>query len=277
MLEHRLLPRDVLAGYDRVSDLYPAVPPITLWRAWEYAAYKHLTLTEPVLDLGCGDGRFFKLCWPGVHDAVGLESDAATAGLARDSRVYNEVVEVEAHRMEFPPGMFASVFANCSLEHMNHPTQVLDRARSVLCDDGLFVASVVTDRLMKWDWLPELANIIGDRQAERRMREDYRSYHHYVSTLSLSEWCALIANSGFDVIEYFPILTERCSVVFAFMDHLWHLQRGDTELGADLHEYLLAMRGTDQLVRKILEFTLENENDWSSSSGLVIVARAANR
>ena len=80
MIEKLLVPDDVLAGYDRVSALYPAVPPITLWRAWEVAAYGHLELEEPVLDVGCGDGRFFQLCWPGISDVVGLDaSDEARA------------------------------------------------------------------------------------------------------------------------------------------------------------------------------------------------------
>jgi hypothetical protein len=32
-----------------------------IWRAWEYAACYSFTLPEPVLDVGCGDGYFFRL------------------------------------------------------------------------------------------------------------------------------------------------------------------------------------------------------------------------
>lgn len=53
--------KNILQGFEAVSPFYPFVPPITFWRAWEYAAYKRYKLTKPVLDVGCGDGRFFNL------------------------------------------------------------------------------------------------------------------------------------------------------------------------------------------------------------------------
>ena len=52
---------EVLRGYDAISAIYPYVPSVSLWRAWEFAAYRRYSLKEPVLDVGCGDGGFFRL------------------------------------------------------------------------------------------------------------------------------------------------------------------------------------------------------------------------
>ena len=46
-----LSPDEVVAGYDAVSVLYPYVPPLSIWRAWEYAAYRRYALPEPVIEL----------------------------------------------------------------------------------------------------------------------------------------------------------------------------------------------------------------------------------
>jgi SAM-dependent methyltransferase len=76
-----LQPRKVLAGYDAVCSLYPYVPPLSHWRAWEYAAYQRYRLTGRILDLGCGDGRYFRLLWPRATDVIGVDIDPTVAEL----------------------------------------------------------------------------------------------------------------------------------------------------------------------------------------------------
>ena len=105
-----LLTRDqVLAAYDEVAALYPHIPPLAAWRSWELAGYRRYQLVEPVLDLGCGDGRYFRLVWPDVRDVVGVDIDPETAARARGTGVYREVHVAAAHRLPFRPGAFASL------------------------------------------------------------------------------------------------------------------------------------------------------------------------
>jgi len=63
---------EVLAGYDALADIYCHVPPLIMWRAWEVAGYRKYRLPEPVLDVGCGDGRFFRRVFPEIRDVVGV-------------------------------------------------------------------------------------------------------------------------------------------------------------------------------------------------------------
>src|SRR3954470_3626147 len=116
-----LAPEDVLAGYDAIAALYPHIPPMCVWRGWEYAGYRRYNLDGPVLDVGCGDGQVFRLLWPHVRDVVGVDMDPAAVDAARNSGVYRAAHQVPADRMDslIPPGAFASAFANCSLEHMD--------------------------------------------------------------------------------------------------------------------------------------------------------------
>src|SRR6266849_6710505 len=142
MRQSFLLLQEVLAGYDAVSQLYPYIPPMTIWRAWEYAAYQRYTLPEPVLDIGCGDGRFFRLVWPQLRDVVGIDMDAGIADAARRARVYREGYVAPAHQLPVLSESFASAFANCSLEHMENLPAVLESIRRSVRLEGPFLLSV---------------------------------------------------------------------------------------------------------------------------------------
>src|SRR6185503_14601243 len=108
MKQSQLSLAEVLAGYDAVSQLYPYVPSLLLWRAWEYAAYQRYSLPEPVLDIGCGDGRYFQLVWPQIREVVGVDMDPGVADAARRSGVYRAVHETPAHQLPTPQAHFAS-------------------------------------------------------------------------------------------------------------------------------------------------------------------------
>ncbi len=97
MLQKLLSADEVLKGYDAVSQLDPYLPSVSLWRAWEYAAYQWYTLLEPVLDLGCGDGRFFQYLWPQIREVVGVDMDVRVADVARRSGVYREIYATPQH------------------------------------------------------------------------------------------------------------------------------------------------------------------------------------
>ena len=74
-MNHQLLDsNEILTGYDAVSALYPYIPSMSHWRAWEYAAYKRFSIAGRILDVGCGDGRYFKLIWPNADDVVGIDT-----------------------------------------------------------------------------------------------------------------------------------------------------------------------------------------------------------
>ncbi len=71
--------------------------------------------------------------------------------------MYTEVHQVSAHNLPFTDGAFASVFSNCALEHMDYIDRVLSETFRVIQDGGLFVASVVTDKIVEWEMLPSIS------------------------------------------------------------------------------------------------------------------------
>jgi SAM-dependent methyltransferase len=271
--QHQLTPEDVLKGYDAVCQLYPHVPSLLLWRSWEYAAYQRYSLREPALDIGCGDGRYFRLVWPNVRDVVGVDMDPGVAEGARRSGVYRAVHVTPAHRLSVVQDYFASAFANCALEHMDHLDEVLDSIYQRLLPDGTFLLSVVTDKFLDWRTLPSLIERLGDRAHAQALQDAYQSYHHLVNPFVPEVWIERLEQAGFEVVEHIPILPEMTSRLFLFLDHLWHVESPVGELGTALHHYLQQFEHFPRGFRQVLAGMLDIERDWQPGSGAVFWAR----
>jgi SAM-dependent methyltransferase len=224
----RLSDEDILAGYDRVSSLYPFIPPLSLWRAWECAAYARYRLPEPVLDIGCGDGRFFRMLWPHIRQVVGVEVDPAVAEQAVASGVYERVLRTPANRIPAGETGYASAFANCSLEHMDDLDGVLRSVYRALAPGGRFLCSVVTDRFVAWPPLPALIATVAGAELARQLGTEYLSYHHLVSPLTEHAWCQRLEAAGFGVREHVPILPEATARLFLTLDQLGSSSRSSS-------------------------------------------------
>ncbi|HOG78456.1 MAG TPA: methyltransferase domain-containing protein, partial [Anaerolineaceae bacterium] len=82
-----------------------------LLRAVEARFYDDITLTGPVLDLGCGDGHFASVVFDHPLD-VGLDPWTAPLVEAAGRRVYNLPIQAAGAQMPFPDAYFNSAISN---------------------------------------------------------------------------------------------------------------------------------------------------------------------
>jgi len=264
----------VLQGYDRVAELYPYVPPLSVWRAWEYAAYRNYQLNGRILDLGCGDGRYFRLIWPRALDVVGVDMSPRVAELARQSGVYRRVHVAHAHCVPERDSSFDHVFANCSLEHMDHLNAVLAETQRCLKPGGTLLCSVVTDRFLQWSMLPRFIAMAGYDDAAAALQNKFVAYHNLVNPLSVAEWVKSFERAALVTDEHVPILPKHNSGIFLLMDTFWHINRVDGgEMGDAIFPFLSANPKFPAAFRKIFAGLLEMETDWQDCSGAVFLAR----
>lgn len=270
-----LLVDEVLAGYDRASSLYPNVPPLSLWRAWEVAAYARYRLLEPVLDVGCGDGVFFRLLWPEVRRVTGVDQDPVVAQRARACGIYERVLDVPAAAIPREEAGYRSAFANCSLEHMDDLDGVLACVHRALVPGGHLLCSVVTDRFISWLSLaPVISRAAGSDRGEA-VRDRYLRYHHLVNALSVDAWIARFLAAGFVVREHVPILPEVTARAFLALDEIWHLLGLDGsggELGGHLEGYFQQRAGFASAFRHVIRGLLEMEKEHDPACGAVFLA-----
>jgi ubiquinone/menaquinone biosynthesis C-methylase UbiE len=264
----------VLQAYDRVAILYPHIPPLSHWRAWEYAAYQLHRLDGRILDIGCGDGRYFRLIWPQVTDVVGVDMNPGVAELGRQSGVYREVHAAPAHQVPEPDASFDHVFANCSLEHMDHLDTVLAEIYRCLKPGGTLLCSVVTDRFVQWLLLPNLFVMAGIDDVATALQKKFLNYHHLVNPLSVDEWEKSFNRAGLAPEEHIPIMPKYNSGIFLLMDNLWHIRgNGGGELGDAIFPFLSANANFPGAFRKVFAGLLEMETDWQDCSGAVFLIR----
>jgi len=260
-------------AYRETSNLYPLVPSMSIWRAWELAAYRRYTLKEPILDVGCGDGLYFKLAWPAVRQVTGVDISQDSIRKAKKSGIYQSVHECSALAMPFQSGSFSSAFANCSLEHMDNLPGVLRSIARVLKPGGGFLCSVVTDKFIKWSLIPLLANVMGDAKNAQRLKTQYLSYHHLVSALSPEDWIAQFTAADFEVVDHIPIVPELIGRLFLFLDTLWHLPHDKGEVGDTLVPHFQKWRNFPEAIGELMQTLLKADPDWTVACGAVIYAR----
>jgi ubiquinone/menaquinone biosynthesis C-methylase UbiE len=267
-------PSEILQSYEAVSAIYGYIPSLSHWRAWEYAAYQRYTLRGRVLDLGCGDGRYFNLLWPEAKDVVGVDMDPVTAETARQSGIYQQVHTSPAHQIPEPDASFDHVFANCSLEHMEQLDKVLAEVHRCLKPGGTLLCSVVTHRFKEWALLPMLVSIAGFQKVAGELERSFVDYHHLSNPLRPAEWQARFEEAGLVTLEHIPILPKYNSSFFLLMDSLWHLKQGVSgEMGDIIFPLLSSNPNFPSSFRTILQGLLEMETDPKDCSGAVFAAK----
>ena len=272
-LQNLLGVKEVLEAYKIVSEPYPYVPSVALWRSWESAAYQRYTLDEPASDIGCGDGRFFRLVWLSARDVIGIDLDSGIAELARASGIYREVHVVRAHELPFESNSFASAFANCSLEHMDHVSDILTNISRCLRSRGIFLLSIVTTKLLEWATLPLLLRVVGEPARAEKLQSEYIKYHHMVNVFSPQAWADQLSEAGLVIEGYIPIVPELTARLFLFLDHIWHIPTGGGKAGDALQRISESWPNFGQGTEEILSGFLDMERDWNSCAGAVFCAR----
>ncbi|MFZ5735657.1 class I SAM-dependent methyltransferase [Rhodopseudomonas palustris] len=265
---------EVLRGYDAVSSLYGYIPPLSHWRAWEYASYKHYRLNGRILDIGCGDGQYFRLVWPDAHYVTGVDMDPEAAARGRQSGVYREIHVSPAHRIPEQAASFDNAFANCSLEHMDHLEGVLSEIHRCLKPKGSLLCSVVTNRFVEWSLLPAIVSEAGFEDVAEGLRAKFMEFHHLTNPLPVELWMARFERAGFQVEEHIPILPATNGKMWILADNLWHVTRKNGgEFGDVVHPIFASNPNFPRAFRKIMEGLLQMETDWTDCIGAVFSVR----
>jgi SAM-dependent methyltransferase len=169
-----------------------------LIRTIEATILSEVVLPPPVLDIGCGDGHFGSVLFPGGAE-VGLDRGLADLAEARGRGVYRLLVGADSGAMPFPGGHFGAVVSNCVFEHIPDIDRTIAEIARVLRPGGVFACTVIGDRFRE---------LLTDERAWRRLglSAAYRAYIGWFNRKaahfhfdSPARWTARFASAGLSV------------------------------------------------------------------------------
>ena len=269
-----LKPEELLCGYDKVIELYKYIPSLSHWRSWEYAAYQKFDFEGKVLDLGCGDGQYFNLIWPNIVDAIGIDLNKQVADIGLENGIYRKVHISHAHEIPEESNCFDHIFANCSLEHMDHLEIVLQESYRCLRPGATLLCSVVTNRFIEWSILPKIIGRVGTEEQAMKMQQEFISYHHLANPLTVKSWCEQFTNAGFYPEVHIPIVPKYNSALWMLMDSVWHISKHEGgEMGDDIYKEISKNDKFPIAFRKIFSGMIDMEVDWQDACGAVFLLR----
>jgi SAM-dependent methyltransferase len=137
-------------NYYAFGDRFPIANPTYSFKQkiWRLAGRREYPTKDPkfarpgkMLDVGCGSGWFLSQMRDQGWHVTGVEPNAAAAEFGRREKGLN-IFAGSLLQAKFPDRCFDYVRMNHSLEHIEHPNQVLDEAYRVLADDGKLMVGV---------------------------------------------------------------------------------------------------------------------------------------
>jgi SAM-dependent methyltransferase len=197
----------------RLAQSAYAVPSLAAWRAAELKALRHCSFIPPVLEIGCGNGRFTSLLLPHVDCAVDINPRAVQHCAGRNG-TYHHLTCMDARHLAFGDGAFSTVFANCVIEHIPDLAGVLAECRRVLRPGGAFITTVPLRDMNQ--------HLLLESAWYARLRARQLQHHNLLSEW---EWIAALSRAGFAAVETTAYLS-------AHLCRLWDRVDGPLSIGA---------------------------------------------
>lgn len=167
--------------------VYHAIP-----RANEALAMKTVKLTPPIVDLGCGDGKFALFTFGRKQIEVGLDEKGKEVVEAEKSGAYKKVVVADGTDMPFADGSFGSVVANSVLEHVEDLDKVLTEVARILPRGGIFVSTVPTPLVSNYQFWGRF--IPGYTEFKRRL-------WRHINYFGRGQWQKRLERAEFKVVS----------------------------------------------------------------------------
>jgi ubiquinone/menaquinone biosynthesis C-methylase UbiE len=193
--------------YDRIAQEF-SVTRLQVWKETEFLFDDYVMPGDKVLDLGCGNGRFFEFLKDKDIDYIGVDFSEKLIEIAKEKYPKIKFQVADALNLPFPNNYFDKIYSIAVLHHIpseEFRMQFLKEARRILKPNGFLILTV---------WKPEskkslnlfLRNtalkLTGKLEKGDTFRpwgnEDAERYFHYFSEKELTD---LAEQTKFKIIK----------------------------------------------------------------------------
>ncbi len=202
---------DDFAAYYKFS---PAA--LALREAVRLSAVRGITLEEPILDVGCGDGLFARMAYP-EKQVWGIDINPSEVKRAQATSSYQTLICGNVCEVGLPSSFFGSAIANCSLEHVPALPQALANIRRAVRSGGDFVLIVPTPEWSRKLTLAEGMRRLGLRGLSNAYGDALDRVFHHVHLHDQNWWQERLADAGFETLEVRRIVLRPTSWLFEML------------------------------------------------------------
>ncbi len=181
-------------------------------RAVEARFYQSIELSEPVLDLGCGDGHFASIAFEKPLMA-GLDPWWKPVREAAERGVYRLTLRGSGSKMPFEDETFASVISNSVLEHIPDLMPVLEETARVLKRGGWFVFCVPNHRFLASLSIARFFDRLGLRFLANYYRKFFNRISRHYHCDDFPTWKERLTSTGFEVFRHWDYFSPRALAV----------------------------------------------------------------
>ena len=184
----------------------------SLWKACEAASLKQFEFSEPLLDVGCSEGKLASVLFTN-RPAIGL--DISTSSLELAKKMYTHVVCADATKMPFRNEVFSTVLSVCTLEHIPNVGIVLRECKRTLRDKGRIIFTVPSEKYIDLFFLSRvLRSSFLARAIFRSFLLHRKSASHFYSK---EKWKEKLYRIGFNDAQGFYFASPLTSLIHSLM------------------------------------------------------------
>jgi SAM-dependent methyltransferase len=198
--------------YNSIADKYSRVREKD-WKEMDFLFDKHLDSKDKVLDLGCGNGRFYNSFVKRGVEYYGTDPSLKLIGIAKENHPSGNFQTVSGDSLPFSEGYFDKVFSIAVLHHIPSAflrLQFLKEAKRVLKTGGYLILTV-------WNLKEKVEKDLSITGWFKRRNLDkgdvflpwYGSKDTYFHCFNLEELIQLTKEAGFEVVDRGEILVGQ--------------------------------------------------------------------
>ena len=176
-------------------------PSQAFWRYFELNALRQIKVEHPILEIGCGDGKFSSLIFDSIEEAIDVNPKSIEKAREGTHGFYKLLRCMDARDLQPTEKGFGTVYANCVMEHIPSVENVLSGCCRSLRKGGTLLITVPLEEMNRHLLLP------FRRYARLRQRQLVHQ-----NLLSPEQWQGLLSHAGFSKVEFRPYLgAKACS------------------------------------------------------------------
>lgn len=252
---------------DEMLDLVSAYawPAQAYWRYFELMALRSIRMDPPVLEIGCGNGKFSSLIFDQIDEGIDVNPKAVER--ARAGGLYKVVRCGDARDLDGEAN-FGTVYANCVMEHIPNVSGVLGGCNRALRAGGQLVMTVPLEEMNR--------HLLLRSSIYARWRQRQLSH---CNLLGCFGWRDLLQKAGFRGVEFTPYLGASACSFWDAVDVIGCFGYGRFSMAtaiSRLSQTIIPQHWRTRLLRPIASWLMSKvaeNSDLSAACAAVIVAR----